>query len=292
MKTLTFFAFILLVSPHINALNLPAKLLLKSLKLKSDTVVFQDKKTRTREIILSHSLGGDFRLLKKDPICCLDTELTTLFILSGLETGSNTVELLPSTNKYSIVSLDYIDNNKNTNESRVAEVLTHLPEVQWQIVLSYLWLAQQAEVNPERIVSLNISFGTFMTPQALRILGEMDFHPLGTAFLFGGASIEAFLPSLIKDLPKALDPHKVENILKDLLPALEPSQHLPKLHGPFLVLNALYDEIIPPQSAKALADGLSQPKAIVEIPTKHIGNDRKDVIRQTLVIVMAWLSQL
>lgn len=258
----------------------------------SQNVTTKTAKSVTEKIIIRDvNFGTEVMLHKRTSLTKDKAPQPTLFILSGLHAGDKSVHLLPEVDGVTVVSLDYNVPLHQSALQNAQELIGRLPQIQTQILTAYIWLAHQPEVDKNRLSVINISFGTFVGPSALRMLSSMGHTPYTTTFLFGGASLEAFFqPILNQEAINLLGPQVVQWISQGLK-NLSPEQHLAYLKGPFLVVNGISDEVIPSQSAHALFEGLRHPKKSVWLPTGHINSERADVIQVTSDIVLKWLME-
>jgi hypothetical protein len=213
------------------------------------------------------------------------THKKAILILSGIHSEFALQDFLPLKEQVSLFSLDY-QIIKDQQEVNVAlDTINKIPQIQAHIVSAYLWIQSLPWIDKNYLSIITVSFGSFIAPSALRMLKLLGHKPYTTSFLFGGASIDAFLAPHL-----ALVPKNISEIIIRNLSQLNPSQHLPYLTGPFFTLNGTFDEIIPRDSSEALIQSLPEPKTSVWLPTQHINLNRPDIIRMSLDRVMMWLE--
>lgn len=256
------------------------------------------KKTDRSELhkisVQEKMFGAHFSVFKRKSLVSSSNLQPTLFVLSGLHTEQPTVESFPEIDGVTVISLDYAIPLKNHDVRNLQDALMQMNLIQARIIAAYHWLDTQPDIDKNKISSINISFGSFIAPSALRALALMGKSPSHTIFIFGGSRLDAFLNPILNgrgDRPPIEIPDFIRQGLNQFLITISPSQHLKSLKGPFLAINGLFDEIIPRESAEALHQELPQPKDILWIPTQHINLERPQVVNATLTHVISWLKK-
>ncbi|MCB0349538.1 MAG: hypothetical protein KDD38_00030 [Bdellovibrionales bacterium] len=263
-----------------------------SLEVKSREVISSSASSIVFELQLYNKLTGDIKLYERVPVLRTKGRLPTTFVLSGLQTGRDAIFLVPEIEDMRVVTYEYPFGESTDPQAMLSQAGQKILLMNAQIVAAYLWLTQQADVDPAGLYSLNISFGSFVAPYALRILAEMGISPSRTVFAFGGSDLAPFFHPLLKrDLKIDVDPEKVMNLTEKLSVAVSPTQHLKHLKGPFLIIRGLKDNTIPELSSMSLYNNLPEPKMLIELNTEHINTDKPDVILETMTSVVNWLSQ-
>lgn len=274
MTTLLF-----IISKTVLALNLWSA----PYELVKTEVLKTDESTQTlKHTVKDAMLAKPFIVYEKKGLS--DTYNSALFILSGIHTEQASLDLLPLAPNVSLFSLDYQIPVDNNDLKKVSDTLSRMIPIQHEIISAYLWIDQLEHIKKNRISMINISFGSFIAPSALRALGMLGQFPYTTTFLFGGASLESFVTPHLAVLPPQVVP-LIEHHLKNI----NPSQHLQFLKGPYLVINGVYDEIVPRASSESLINGLTGPKEVIWLPTPHISLERPDVIQMSIQQVIKWL---
>lgn len=238
--------------------------------------------------------GAHFSIFKRKSLIATSDYQPTLFVLSGLHTEQATLENFPEIDGVTVISLDYEIPIKNHEVRNLQDALAQMNLIQTRIIAAYNWLYTQTDIDKNKISSVNISFGSFIAPSALRALALMGKTPASTIFVFGGSRLDAFLNPLLNgtgDRPPIEIPEFIRRGLNQFLITISPSQHLKALKGPFLAINGLFDEMIPRESAEALHQELPQPKDILWLPTQHINLERPQIVLATLNPIIAWLKE-
>jgi hypothetical protein len=74
---------------------------------------------------------------------------------------------------------------------------------------------------------------------------------------------------------------------------VEPSEHLPRLRGRFLVLRGGRDRLIAPAAADRLAELTPEPRTVIVIEGDHmgLGPGRKKLLAQVIAVSRAWMVE-
>ncbi len=263
-----------------------------ALEVKSREIIESSPTSVVFEITLANKYTGDIKLYEKIPLVRTLGRLPTTFVLSGLQTGRDAIFLVPDMADMRVVTYEYPFGDSTEPEAMLSNVGRNLLLMNGQIIAAYLWLSQQADVDPQNLYSLNISFGSFVAPYVLRMLNEVGIAPSRTVFAFGGSDLAPFFhPLLERDLKIKVNPEKVLRVTENLSNALSPTQHLKHLKGPFLIIRGRQDTTIPDLSSLSLYNNLPEPKTLVELDSGHINTDKPEVIADTMSTVQSWLTQ-
>jgi pimeloyl-ACP methyl ester carboxylesterase len=252
------------------------------------------KTSQTEKIILKSNLLGKIQLYLRQPIGSAKNEnikLPTVFFLAGIDSRQEYMDLLPKDITANIVLFDF-QLTPLTEKLKNGDFATEAPASILKMAIAYDWLMRQPMVDKNTVFSLNISFGAFFAPAALHLLREMGHKPMGTAFAFGGADIYSVLESHAQPLADQIIKPEVKAVIQSALAAIGPMRHLKHLHGPFLVIRGLQDEMVPEVSSEALYEALPGEKTLVLLDTPHIVPERKDVIQMTIKEFTDWSEQL
>lgn len=255
------------------------------------SVVHRTPEYITQKLTLHHEHVGRMSFLKRDPIQKSARPRPLIFILSGLQSGGETLDVVPARGEYSVVSMEYpIDRNLPYGDA-VAQAALDFFKIQAQIITSYVWLRNQPDVDTTRTAFLNVSFGNFVAPTALRVLGQVGLHPQATIFAYGSADYFSVLnEQIIKSSRSIKERNAAMDLSRQIEAYVKPNQHLKFLKGPFLVVYGLRDELIPVRSIHALVEHLQGPKTVVPLDVGHIQMDSRHIIEKTFDVVFDWLS--
>jgi hypothetical protein len=78
-----------------------------------------------------------------------------------------------------------------------------------------------------------------------------------------------------------------------LLRPIEPSNHLPHLHGRFLLVGGRTDRLIPPGAAERMRTLAPEPRAVVLIAGEHmgVGANKDRLFREVVAVTRSWLVE-
>lgn len=260
-------------------------------------VVSETAHTKTRQIILD-TPGilnlGKIKFKKRDPkIKNSKIGFPTAVVLSGTDLGMNVIDFVPEVPNYSIVTVHHTIDFTVTDFSEAIKLIEDIWKLQAHYIIIYSWLQQQAEVNPYLISSVNISFGTYMVPLPLRILQAVDITPHTTVFAFGGSELMPFVDEYLMELKNDTIKTNIKKFVNPILDLFNSKKYLQYLDGPFLVINATDDSVIPIESSMSLVDGLKQSDDVdvFTLDGPHINVDKPEMIKKTIDTIFDWIRR-
>jgi hypothetical protein len=242
------------------------------------TLLKSDAKFAWHELRLTTKLTGEFTIWQRGPRES-HTPLPVIFLLAGIESNQKSLDLLSDVNAH-VFTLDYKIPVGGKIEEVVAGVAKRFLQIQAEYLAAIFWLMQNSDqYDFSRFSSVNISFGTFVAPMPLRLAAKLNIYPRATVFAFGGADVKNFiLPYLVTIEDDALR-ERAKEIIENVFDEIDSSRHLRHLQGPFLVIRAANDEVIPKSSSDALEKALpGLDKTLVVLDTAHIDVDQPEVI--------------
>ena len=218
-------------------------------------------------------------------------------IVGGLGTGWNTVRALlevgdPGPN--AIVGYDWPLPERDPG---LAEIARHAAayrrnvlSVPGQLDAILAWGARQAWADPARVSLLGFSLGAFEVPAAQRIAEERGVAIRATVLGYGGAPIGAVIaghPGVRHRWARRL----LGAVADVFLRPVEPSNHLPHLHGRFLVLGAASDRIMARAASERLAALTPEPKTVLWVEGDHTGlaPEKRKLLSRAVDATCAWL---
>lgn len=219
-------------------------------------------------------------------------KLPCVVVIDGLDTGRKSLELIPDHNNYALIAFEY------PPELRLIKgysVLRHLLTVRrsalnvpGQISSIVDWVQKQSWFNGEAPCLMGFSFGTQFIP-AIYHLAEKQKISLGPGVLaFGGAGLFRLFYSIPGNIFIKLIRGCIGQFL--FLP-LEPQRHLPYVHGEFLVMNGVYDELIPFSAALKLQKLVPEPKTVINLEVPHLQPKNDPLLQELIAIARRWLSE-
>ncbi len=201
-------------------------------------------------------------------------KLPVVFVMGGLASGEENIRLIENPGPNVLVGYDW-PIPVFFPEGR--DVPRQLPSLYWRALTiagqagsALRWLAQQPWADPARLSLLGYSLGGLAAP-AVQHAAQQDGIPVGwTILAYGGAPLHALFAG-----DPYIEPAWARTLLAPcvgfLLRPLEPTVHLPRLSGRFLVLEGQDDRLIPEAARKRLADAVPQPKTVVTLAGQHMG---------------------
>lgn len=265
-----------------DAVSLVAKIPIKS-----------DAKYEWNAYRLTSKITGEFQLWHRGPSHAEDDPLPVIFLLGGLGSHEKTMDLLGDLPDAHIFTLDYGWHPDTPPEAMIVDIFQRMLKTQAEILASYVWIIQNAEkYDLSRLSSVNVSYGTFIAPFVLRAMAKLEIYPRATVFAFGGAGIKHFTTEFIGAFEEADVRERAMEIVSRILDPVDPARHLPHLRGPFLVIQAANDKMIPPASAAALVQSLpAEGKTLKVFDVPHIGYEEPDAIEQMRRATIEFLEE-
>ncbi len=221
-------------------------------------------------------------------------------ILGGLRGGSDSIREIaqvvgdPGPNAF--VGYDW---PLPTREPSVAEIVRRLPEfrrsilsVPGQVDAILAWAGRRPWSDQARTSLLGFSLGAFVAPAAQRIAQERGVAIHWTAIAYAGAPIGAVVAGHPGAGPRWLRP-ALGAAADLLLRPVEPSNHLPHLHGRFLVLGAANDRLIARAAVERLATLVPEPRTVVRIEGDHmgVGPEKLKLLARVAAVTRSWLLE-
>ncbi|HVI95991.1 MAG TPA: hypothetical protein VM753_18390 [Anaeromyxobacter sp.] len=239
-----------------------------------------------------------FAVSLPDPVPATPVPLAV--VLGGLRGGSNAIrelsEVAGDPGPNAVVGFDW---PLPARDPGVAELVARsftvrrgALSVPGQIDLLLRWALRQPWADPERVSLLGYSLGGFAVPAAQRLI-ELRGGSVGwTVLAYAGAPIGSVVATHPKLRPRWLaDALGAATDL--LLRPIEPSNHLPHLHGRFLLVGGRTDRFIAPAAAERLRALAPEPKAVALLGGEHMGvGAKKDqLFREVVAVTRSWLVE-
>jgi hypothetical protein len=227
-----------------------------------------------------------------------DAPVAVVVVLGGLRGGSNAIrelsEVAGDPGPNAIVGFDW---PLPTREPGIAELVVRsyafrrgALSVPGQVELLLRWALEQRWADRARVSFLGFSLGAFAVPAAQRLVEQRGGCVPWTVLAYGGAPIGAVIAGHPKVRPRWL-----ADVLgwatDQLLRPLEPSQHLPYLHGRFLLVGGKTDRLIAPAAAARMRALAPEPRTVALIEGDHmgVGANKNQLLREVVAITRSWL---
>lgn len=154
------------------------------------------------------------------------------------------------------------------------------------------WLIEQPWADAQRISLLGFSQGALAAPSVQDIAARDGTRIGSTIIAYGGAPLGALL---------AANPHMKPTWLREAMAplvdigfhSLEPTVHLPRLSGKFLVLEGRNDGLIPEAARKLLREATPEPKTVITFEGTHmgVGPDKMALLQKIIETSKLWLIE-
>lgn len=251
----------------------------------------------------SHPTNGSFQMIVSGPLGFAQSSRAypVLFIVSGFQTGAQSVALVGDVGDRILVGYQY-PFNADEILAEPNRLLEFFPRSIGQMVGIWSWLKVQKWAEAYKIDTLGVSLGSLLLPVSLRVAERVGFQARKTIFAFGGADFGSIVEyqvaqilaresanSAITASAEALK--KVHLLVEGLTYPIKPRLHLAYLRGSFLVVRGLQDEVFPASSSEALVNLLPQPKTAVVLDSRHINVDTEDIIKATVQAIQEFINK-
>lgn len=161
-----------------------------------------------------------------------------------------------------------------------------------QVASALRWLMEQPWADAERISLLGFSLGALAAPSVQDIAAQDGTRVGWTIIAYGGAPLGAVIAAnpYLKPiwLREAMAP------LVDLaFHPLEPTVHLPRISGKFLVLEGRDDNLIPEAARKLLREAVPEPKTVITFEGIHmgVGPGKMALLQKIIQTSKTWLME-
>jgi surfactin synthase thioesterase subunit len=221
-------------------------------------------------------------------------KLPVLFVLGGLGTGAQNIRYLPDAGDNAVVGYDWpvpvrLDGGLALLR-QLPGLYRRVMTIPAQVSSAMFWIAGQPWADDKSFSLLGFSLGALAAP-AVEDLAEHGGQPIGWTVLgYGGAPLGALVQA---------NPHIRPGFLRLLLaPAvdtllgpLEPTRHLPRLTGAFLVLEGRDDTLIPAAARTRFELAVPEPKTVKTFDGDHmgVGADKLPLLQQIIETSKLWL---
>lgn len=242
-----------------------------------------------------NSLGDiAFTLSLPDPLP--PKRLPVVFVLAGHVTGADCIHYINDAGDNAIVGyawpLPVRLNGVNDFMLQAPGLYHRVMTIPGQVASALRWLIEQSWADAERLSLLGFSQGALAVP-AVQDIAAHDGVRIGwTVIAYGGASLGAVLAS---------NPHLKPTWLgKSLAPlvdlvfhSLEPTVHLPRLSGKFLVLEGRDDGLIPEAARNLLREEVPEPKTVITLEGPHmgVGPEKMALLQKIIETSKKWLIE-
>lgn len=255
------------------------------------TSVAETALSRKSELKLLNSQGKHLEYFVREPRRAT-RPLPAVFILAGVETGRESLDLIDDRDDLLLVSMNY-PRREEMALSGLGLVLA--PYVLRRMafesleggVLALDYLSRRADVDQKRIILLGVSFGS----PIIVALGARDPRADAVVLIYGGGDLGGLARTNLRERPWWVPGWIIGPAVRTFLGEFEPLAHVEKIAPRyFLMVSSRQDEMFPPSSALALYGRAKDPKKLIWYETGHLDLFDRQLIRRLTRDVVADLQ--
>ena len=247
------------------------------------------------QITLHGNTLGDisFTLSLPDPLP--PEKLPVVMVLGGLVTGQDSIRHIKDAGDNALVGYDWPKPLRRRGPVLMLKgpaIYHSVMTVPGQAASALHWLMEQPWADGQRLSLLGFSLGALAVP-ALQDLAAQDGTPIGwTIIAYGGAPLGAVLAANPHLKPRWLR-RALAPLLDLALHPLEPTLHLPRLSGKFLVLEGRDDRLVPAAARNRLRAAVPEPKTVISFEGTHmgVGPDKMALLQKIVAASKTWLME-
>jgi len=237
--------------------------------------------SRKSELKLLNSQGTHLEYFVREPRRAT-RPLPAVFILAGVETGRESLDLIDDRDDLLLVSMNY-PRREELALSGFGLVLA--PYVLRRMAFESLeggllaldYLSRRTDVDQERIILLGVSFGSPM----IVALGARDPRADAVVLIYGGGDLGGLARTNLREKPWWVPGWIIGPAVRTFLGEFEPLAHVEKIAPRyFLMVSSRQDEMFPPSSALALYGRARDPKKLIWYETGHLDLFDRQLIRK------------
>ena len=244
--------------------------------------------SRKSELKLLNSQGTHLEYFVREPRRAT-RPLPAVFILAGVETGRESLDLIDDRDDLLLVSMNY---PRRETLSLDGFGLLLAPYVLRRMafesleggVLALDYLSRRTDVDQKRIILLGVSFGS----PIIVALGARDPRADAVVLIYGGGDLGGLARTNLREKPWWVPGWIIGPAVRTFLGEFEPLAHVEKIAPRyFLMVSSRQDEMFPPSSALALYGRARDPKKLIWYETGHLDLFDRQLIRRLTRDVVA-----
>ena len=255
------------------------------------TSVSETALSRKLALRLVNSQGEHFEYFIREPRHAT-RPLPAVFILAGLETGRESLDLIDDRDDLLLVSMNY-PRREELALSGFGLVLAPymLRRMAFDSleggILALDYLSRRSDVDQKRIILLGVSFGS----PIIVALGARDSRADAVVLIYGGGDLGGLARTNLREKPWWVPGWIIGPAVRTFLGEFEPLAHVEKIAPRyFLMVSSRQDEMFPPSSALALYGRARDPKKLIWYETGHLDLFDRQLIRRLTRDVVADLQ--
>ncbi len=251
------------------------------LRLEHRELVDKDSRELLYSMLLVDPRGDSVAaFLRRPAVIRADEKLPGIVLVAGRETGRRAAQVIPGPLEGLVLAVEYPE--AIPEELTPGRLLGELPSIRRSayrmpgiLTGAAEFLAEQPEVDSTRLLLVGVSFGV---PFAAPAGKDRLFR--GVALHHGGANLYLLFRSMLP-IENAFLRGIVARLASWYLRRLDPGRHVGEISPtPLLLVNGLYDELVPPRSARLLLEKAREPVRQIWLPHDHLMPDEFDVMRE------------
>lgn len=220
--------------------------------------------------------------------------LPAVLVAGGLRTGRDAATVIGNGFRGISFACDYPWSDPGRGST--AAFLLRLPRTRAAIVatpdahaIAAAYLISRPDVDSTRLAAAGVSLGV----PTIAAWAAADERPRAVALLYGGGRLDLLLErSLVRHVKWGAVRAATGRLFAWLLAPLDPARNVAAIAPrPVLIVTAVEDQRIPPESFAELVAAAAAPKTIVRMPGRHVGGDDAALLAALTDTVTVWLNR-
>ncbi|PIS00750.1 MAG: hypothetical protein COT84_06050 [Chlamydiae bacterium CG10_big_fil_rev_8_21_14_0_10_35_9] len=218
------------------------------------------------------------------PVNIPEEGLPCILLISGLDTGKKSLNYLNDQRGFAIISYEYPQVIRNIKSYRglfrLKAIRQNVFNVPSQLLSVVRWAQTQPWCEKKPISIPGFSFGAIFIPATYHFSQKSGIKLGPSVIGYGGAGLfDLFYANLPGPIWLKTPLAYLANFL---FRPIEPAVHAPFLKNRFLIINGLYDKLVPFRSAERLQNIIPEPKTVENLETEHMYPENQALINLLL----------
>lgn len=232
--------------------------------------------------------------LRRPAVTAPGERLPAVLVAGGLRTGRDAATVIGNGFRGISFACDYPWSDPGRGST--AGFLLRLPRTRAAIVgtprahaLAAAYLVSRPDVDSTRFAAAGVSLGV----PTIAAWAAGDARPRAIALLYGGARLDLVLErALARRVKWGALRAAAGRLFAWMLAPLDPARNVAAIAPrPVLIVTAVDDQRIPPESFEELIAAAAAPVTIVRMPGRHVGTDDAALLAALTDTVTAWLGR-